>query len=266
MKDRETSQTRISTLRRTNGVLQRKCACGQHTAAGGGCSACEKNKGLQRKSISGDLDNTVPHSIDDALRSAGEPLDESTRTFMERRFGHDFSNVRTHTDAKAEKSAKAINALAYTVGNNIVFARGEYAPHTLTGSRLLAHELTHVVRQHAGGANSIQAKPDMDQPATSFEREADLMAEVVTGSLGKGVGSSTLPYREATELADCVRIMGERSMDYCLEAVSHEKSRCVCGRSGIQNPLSDMSTFQSPGLSGLVGEVRLLSSVLRAAA
>ena len=94
MKDRETSQTRISTLRRTNGVLQRKCACGQHTAAGGGCSACEKNNELQRKSISGDPVNTVPPSIDDALRSAGEPLDESTRTFMERRFGHDFTRDR----------------------------------------------------------------------------------------------------------------------------------------------------------------------------
>ena len=162
--------------------------------------------------------------------------------------------MRTHTDAKAEESARAINALAYTVGNNIVFGHGGYAPHTLTGSRLLAHELTHVVQQQTAGANAIQAKPDMDQPASSFEREADLMADAVTGPLGKGVGSSTLPYREAIELADCVRIMGERALDfYCLEAVSHEKSRRVCSRSGMRNPLSDMSTFQSPGLSGWWG-------------
>ena len=66
---------------------------------------------------------------------------------MESRFGHDFSQVRVHRDAKAAESARAVNALAYTVGEDVVFGTGQYAPGSSTGQRLLAHELTHVVRR-----------------------------------------------------------------------------------------------------------------------
>jgi murein DD-endopeptidase MepM/ murein hydrolase activator NlpD len=198
--------------------------------------------------------NAVPPTVHDVLRSPGQPLNASTRAFMEPRFGHDFSRVRTHTDANAAESAHEINALAYTVGNNIVFGRGQYAPDALAGSRLLAHELTHVVQQQAASAHSLQAQPDMDQPGNPLEREADLMADAVIGSQRReGPSSATLPYREAIELSDCLRIMGDKAMDYCLEAVPREKSRRICSGSGIRNPLSDMSTFQSPGASGWLG-------------
>ena len=66
---------------------------------------------------------------------------------MESRFGHDFSRVRVHTDARATDSALAVNAQAYTVGRDVVFGVGEYAPGAHTGKSLLAHELTHVVQQ-----------------------------------------------------------------------------------------------------------------------
>jgi len=66
---------------------------------------------------------------------------------MEPRFGHDFSQVRVHTNAKVAESARAVNALAYTVGRDVVFGVGQYAPTTSAGQRLLAHELTHVVQQ-----------------------------------------------------------------------------------------------------------------------
>jgi len=69
---------------------------------------------------------------------------------MEQRFGHDFSRVRVHADAKAQMSAQAVNANAYTVGNDIVFASGRYLPGLAEGRRLLAHELTHVVQQRRG--------------------------------------------------------------------------------------------------------------------
>src|SRR5262249_43583700 len=69
---------------------------------------------------------------------------------------HDFSRVRVHTDGKAAESARAVNALAYTVGADIVFAGGQYAPSTASGQRLLAHELAHVVQQSAGGAPTVQ--------------------------------------------------------------------------------------------------------------
>jgi len=66
---------------------------------------------------------------------------------MEPRFGHDFSQVQVHTDEKAADSARSVNALAYTVGRDVVFGTGQYAPETTAGKRLLAHELTHVVQQ-----------------------------------------------------------------------------------------------------------------------
>jgi len=89
----------------------------------------------------------VPPIVHEVLRSPGQPLDLKTRAFMEPRFGHDFSQVRVHTDVNAAASARAVNALAYTVGRDVVFEDGQYAPWTREGGRLLAHELTHVMQQ-----------------------------------------------------------------------------------------------------------------------
>lgn len=89
----------------------------------------------------------VPPVVHDVLCSRGQPLDSATRAFMEPRFGHDFSKVRVHADTKAAESARAVNANAYTVGHEIVFGAGRFAPGTHEGRRLIAHELTHVVQQ-----------------------------------------------------------------------------------------------------------------------
>jgi len=89
----------------------------------------------------------VPPIVNEVLRTSGKPLDPTTRTFMEAGFGHDFGHVRLHTDTKAAVSARAIDALAYTVGGDIAFADGKYQPGTAAGKRLLAHELTHVLQQ-----------------------------------------------------------------------------------------------------------------------
>lgn len=85
------------------------------------------------------------------LREGGQPLPESIRAFFEPRFGQDFSQVRMHTDAKAAQSARAVNARAFTVGQNVVFGEGEYAPGMSEGRKLLVHELAHVVQQTSGG-------------------------------------------------------------------------------------------------------------------
>jgi Domain of unknown function (DUF4157) len=92
----------------------------------------------------------APPIVHEVLRSPGQPLDTATRAFMEPRFGHDFSRVRVHSDAAAEQSARDVNAGAYTVGQNIVFGAGRFAPGTQEGRRLIAHELTHVVQQNGG--------------------------------------------------------------------------------------------------------------------
>ena len=78
---------------------------------------------------------------------------------MEPRFGHDFSQVRVHSDAQAAESARELNALAYTIGPNIVLGRDSPAPDTLGGRQLLAHELAHVVQQATGAAIGMQRKP-----------------------------------------------------------------------------------------------------------
>lgn len=82
-----------------------------------------------------------------ALKGGGQALPEDVRSFFEPRFGHDFSQVQVHTDTRAAETASAVNARAYTLGRDMVFGRGQYAPETSAGRRLLAHELTHVVQQ-----------------------------------------------------------------------------------------------------------------------
>lgn len=88
----------------------------------------------------------VVHSV---LHSPGQPLDQATQTSFEKRFKHDFSQVRVHADAQASESAGAVQAQAYTVGEHIAFAQGRYAPQTAAGKVLLGHELAHVVQQSA---------------------------------------------------------------------------------------------------------------------
>jgi len=101
----------------------------------------------------------APPVVDEVLSAPGRPLDDATRTNMEARLGHDFAGVRIHTDDPAARSARAVDARAYTVGGDVVFGAGEYRPQTTEGMALLAHELTHVVQQGAadgGPASSAQ--------------------------------------------------------------------------------------------------------------
>jgi hypothetical protein len=193
----------VKSVTAVNGaLLQRQCACGQH-AYGGECEGCkQKQMTLQRKFDNGSVSDFVPPIVHEVLRSPGQPLDAETRAFFEPPFGHDFSQVRVHTDTQpahqtgsklsrpsepseqeaeqvarsiqsvapaqpkgphydfsevrihaddhAAASAQAVHALAYTVGRDVVFGAGQYAPHTTEGRRLLAHELTHVVQQTQG--------------------------------------------------------------------------------------------------------------------
>jgi hypothetical protein len=157
--------------------LQRKCACGSYSG-GGECDKCREDKTkLQRVAAGGGKPNGLPSIVHDVLSTSGQPLDTATRAWIEPRFNHDFSDVRVHTDACAAESAREVNALAYTVGRDVVFGAGHYAPGTERGSRLLAHELTHVVQQTTGGGIG-QAKAVSD-PSDAAEVEADIMADRV---------------------------------------------------------------------------------------
>jgi hypothetical protein len=130
------------------GAIQRECSCG------GSCDDCKKKKEvLQRNATSSAaVSSHAPASVASTLSRTGSSLDSGTRSFMESRFGHDFSSVRIHTDEQAAASARDVSANAYTVGSSIVFNQGKYQPHTPYGQRLLAHELAHVVQQSQGSA------------------------------------------------------------------------------------------------------------------
>ena len=103
----------------------------------------------------------APPPVHEVLNSPGQPLDTAARAFFEPRFGHDFSQVRVHADGKADESARAVNAHAYTAGSHIVFAAGQFSPATQGARGLLAHELTHVMQQTGASVTSgvVQRQP-----------------------------------------------------------------------------------------------------------
>ena len=238
-----TPQSSVSKPLPVSGLLQRKCACGQHTGTGGECESCRKKHEdastkmpgtLQRAAITSaptptakaTADSSVPKAsipkaptappiVNDVLRSPGKALDAGTRSFMEPRFGQDFSQVRVHTDNKAANSARAVNARAYTVGQHVVFGPGEFAPDTTGGRHLLAHELTHTMQQkelmHLSASDISMKEP------SHLEHEAEtISSSVISGR------SLTLPSQSPTAVvqrtpwgdekyADAERLSGSAS-------------------------------------------------------
>lgn len=161
------------------GMLQHKCACGKSPGLTGECTKCQnKRLTLQRRATNQAESDEVPPIVHEVLREPGQPLDAETRAFMEPRFGHDFSQVRVHTDAKAVASAQAVNALAYTVGRDVVFGAEQYAPSTNTGRRLLAHELAHTVQQEMGNVRT-KASLGIFSNSDASETEANVAAEAI---------------------------------------------------------------------------------------
>ena len=163
------------------GMLQRKCSCGNHTFAGGQCEACQKKKRAMQRFPSATRNGThgeseAPPIVEEVLRSSGQPLDPATRNVFDERFGRDFSRVRVHTGAQAAESARTVNASAYTVGQDVVFGSGQYAPHTGVGRRLLAHELAHTIQQEAIGP-SFARKIEVGEVDDPYERQANSVAE-----------------------------------------------------------------------------------------
>jgi uncharacterized protein DUF4157 len=176
-------------------VLQRKCDCGNHTIAGAECDSCKKEKGrgntLQRARTNADAVDEVPQIVREVLSSSGQPLDAATRNYFEPRFGRDFTHVRIHADSRAAKSAQAVSAHAYTVGNHIVFGGAKFHPQKPESRKLLAHELTHTIQQQ-GMSSWFGGKLEIGAADDSYERQADLVAEQVTQNNGVRLQSSPL--------------------------------------------------------------------------
>jgi len=240
-------------------ALQRKCGCG------GTCSNC-KNGGeeahIQRKQA-GDSHDGKPLSgsdedglaseassgLDQVLRFSGRPLDAEIRSIMEPRFGWDFRNVRVHTNPEAVESAGAVNALAYTVGQNIVFGAGQFAPHTSWGQRLIAHELTHVVQQAPGvpaGPPSnpsrspthpvrhnvppmVQRQPAAKPAAVAAPKQAVIedAQRAATGQMHRTEFLDTLQARLLRECGEELSVVGATARDcpYILKTIQYYRKK-----------------------------------------
>jgi hypothetical protein len=151
------------------------------------CSACEDEE-LQRRMEEGDEVKELRRKVDagangevdasmesviESIRGGGRPLPPSAREFFEPRFGYDFSQARVHTNPHAAELARSLQAQAFTVGRDVVFGDGQFAPETGGGKRLLAHELTHVLQQNIGRAATLARKPDPAKARTGTQAVLD---------------------------------------------------------------------------------------------
>jgi len=145
-----------------------------------------------------------------AAGSSGAPLPSTVRDRFESSLGADLSAVRVHTGAASADAASAVGARAYTTGNDIHFAAGQYAPHDPFGIHLLAHEVAHTVQQ-SGGAPTTQYKLEVSSPGDAAEIEADRAADAMTAgthfAIGAGAASSLA--RQATAGAGAKKPAGD---------------------------------------------------------
>jgi Domain of unknown function (DUF4157) len=170
---------------------------------------------VQRQVSEGGL-MQAPPIVGEVLQSPGQPLEPATRTFMEPRFGYDFSRVQVHTDTRAAESARAVNARAYTVGRDIVFGSGQYAPETSRGRQLLAHELIHVVQQNIVD-NPVSNTWQITNQNSPQELEAGRLshqAESGEARIAARNGGAVVA-RAVDELEDEPRLLEPREEDPC---------------------------------------------------
>lgn len=189
--------------------IQRMCdACSSSKP----CGTCEEEEVHAKRETAGSAPSarSVSHAVD-AISGSGTPLPPGLRASYESRFGRDFSSVRLHLGTQASASARGIGARAYTAGQNIAFAPGEYRPHDREGQRLLAHELTHVVQQ-ANGATPMVRRGALDPGNTaawdwfgkvdSHRKDPSYVQTVGAASgaaatLGKSMGEGGAPKNDA---------------------------------------------------------------------
>lgn len=162
----------------------------QRALAGGGPATLDPSAvlDLQRAAGNSSVSQFVQreeddhHPVHDVIGSGGgRPLEPDVRDRMEQSLGHDFGDVRVHTDRRAADSAAVVQARAYTSGADVVFGEGQYAPGTSHGDRTLAHELTHVVQQRSGPVDGtpVAGGISVSEPSDRFEQAADAAADAM---------------------------------------------------------------------------------------
>lgn len=125
-------------------------------------------------------------------RGGGQPLDGAIQTKMGDATGHDFSDVKVHTDPESHALNEELSAKAFTTGRDIFFRDGAYQPGSGEGQELLAHELTHVVQQSSGTVGNGSGRMTVNAPGDAYEQEADSVAQtVMTGDAAPAVQRQT---------------------------------------------------------------------------
>ena len=194
-----TSSPRVDD-RETGPVVARALAAGRPDLLGSsGLTYLQRTAG--NASTAGLVDEERSPVLDVLSSGGGRPLEPEVRSDMEGRLGHDFGDVRVHTDGAAESSARAVNAHAYTVGSHIAFQRSAYDPGSEHGRTTLAHELTHVVQQRSGPVDGTEAPGGIrvSDPSDRFEREAAATATEVVSAPAPVAAAPAMVQREAAE-------------------------------------------------------------------
>ena len=166
-------------------VLQRACACGGKS--NGECDSCKKKR-LQRKAEQSATNTAPPVGATD-FSGGGTALPAAMRRVVEPLFGVSFGAVRVHDDPRSHALARDLGARAFTVGQDVHFASGEFRPGDRDGLHLLAHELTHTVQQRGVGASAVTDPVVIDAPDSTLEDTADASADAVIAGLPTSVRS-----------------------------------------------------------------------------
>ncbi len=204
----------------------------------------------QTSKVTPDLESRIH-----ALKGGGQPLPTSTRAFFEPRFGYDFNEVRIHTDTQSAENSRAFNAKAFTIGRDIVFGSGQYAPGTSAGKKILAHELTHVIQQCGASGKSFQTvqtkgrkskslkiPPTKTEVLRTWRRQWKLWQEQGLDDLDCGIAARTVAKSLGGAFKAKVVFKGKPSRDICTE----QKCRDAKGRGS--KDYWDYITRATPGI------------------
>jgi Domain of unknown function (DUF4157) len=224
-------------------------------------AAEEKKEEVAQTKATGEATPAVSSNLESSIQSmqgSGQPMPDSTRTFFESRFGHDFSGVRLHTDANASEAAKQLNAEAFTIKQDVFFNSGRYEPQMSQGKWLLAHELTHTVQQAPQPLASAPtaAKPDSAQP----------------GFPVAGTPSAAIAQRQPLTISSAVPQVQRLGLDTILNWVADHAANIpgftmltvLLGRNPINNrPVERSGINLVRGLMGLVPSGDLIFRTLQ---
>ncbi len=255
------------------------------------CPQCEEQQRLQRKPAAPHIASAGSEAAALPL-GAGQPLEPSVRRFFEPRMGADLAGVRVHTSGAAAAAAKGVDALAFTVGRDIVFGADEYRPESPEGRKLLAHELTHTVQQRGGEASTLRRKPrrfpDNDpihQPILEqYRREEGLPESGIDPLTGRPVGPSPAAIKygpwpgdvatpaskpslaavpEALPLASCGKVtpgMDPAKADPIIDCITHARFVNFMNQS-----IANMAQVASPYAPGIAATYQaVLAQVVKA--